>query len=87
MKTFNKAVSECKDNSSLGTFDKGTRIAEIPAPISRHTVVCRAAQENGARARYVSILPGITKSRFSHTHNSVFFYLINPKVAVEVPAY
>ena len=28
-----------------------------------------------------------TKSRFSRIHNSVVFYLINPKVAVEVPAY
>ena len=29
--------------------------------LSRHTVVCRAAQENGARANGVSILTGITK--------------------------
>ena len=35
----------------------------------------------------VSILKGITKSQFSRIHNSVVFYLINPKVAVEVPAY
>ena len=54
---------------------------------SRYTVVCRAAQENGARANYVSILTGTTKSWFSHIHNSVVFYLINSKVAVEVPAY
>ena len=53
---------------------------------SRHTVVCRVAQENGAHVSYVSILTG-TKSRFSRIHNSVVFYLINPKVAVEVPIY
>ena len=44
-------------------------------------------QENGARAKYVSILTGITKSRFSRIHNSVVFYLIDPRIAVEVPAY
>ena len=49
--------------------------------------MCPAAQENGARANYMSILTGTTKSRFSRIHNSVVFYLINPKVAVEVPAY
>ena len=32
---------------------------------SRHTVVCRAAQENGAFANGVSILTGTTKSQFS----------------------
>ena len=53
---------------------------------SRH-IVCRAAQENGARANYVSILTGKTKSQFSPIYNSVVFYLINPKVAVDVPAY
>ena len=50
-------------------------------------VVCRAAQENGARASYVSILTGITKSRFSHIRNSMIFYPKNTKAAVEVPAY
>ena len=55
--------------------------------LSRHTVVCHAAQENGAHANYVSILTGTTKSRFSPIYNSVVFYLINPKVAVDVPAY
>ena len=54
---------------------------------SRHTVVFRVAQENVARINYVSILTGTIKSRFSHIHNSVVFYLINSKVAVEVPAY
>ena len=49
--------------------------------------VCHAAQENGACANYVSILTGTTKSRYSRIHNSVVFYLINSKVAVEVPAY
>ena len=45
------------------------------------------AQENGARAIYLSILTGTTKLRFSPIYNSVVFYLINPKVAVDVPAY
>ena len=55
---------------------------------SRHTVVCRAAQENVARVKVdESILTGTIKSRFSRIHNSVVFYLINPKVALEVPAY
>jgi len=42
---------------------------------------CRAAQENGACANYVSILTGTTKSRFWHILNSMIFY------PVEVPAY
>ena len=37
--------------------------------ISRHTVVCRAAQENRACAKGVST--GTTKSRFSRIHSSV----------------
>ena len=48
-------------------------------------VVCRAAQENRARANYVGIFKGTTKSRFSRIHNSMIFYLKNTKVAVEVP--
>ena len=55
--------------------------------VSRYTVVCCVAQENRGCANYVSILTGTTKLPFSHIHNSVIFYLINPKVAVEVPAY
>jgi len=35
----------------------------------------------------VSILTGITKSRFSRFHRSVIFYPKNTKFAVEVPAY
>ena len=49
--------------------------------------MCRAALENGAHINYVSILTGKIKSQFSRIHNSVVFYLINFKVAVEVPAY
>ena len=49
--------------------------------------MCRAAQENRTRANYLSILTGTTKLQFSPIHNSVVFYLINSKVAVEVPAY
>jgi len=64
-----------------------TTIANIHFMCIVYTVVCCAAEENGARANYVSILTGTTKLRFSHIHNSVVFYLINPKVAVEVPAY
>jgi len=41
---------------------------------ARHTVVCRAAQENGARANGVSILTGTTKSRFSRICRSVIAY-------------
>ena len=55
--------------------------------ISRHTVVCHTAQENGARANYMSILTVTTKLRFSPIYSSVVFYLINPKVAVDVPVY
>ena len=50
---------------------------------SRHTV-CRAVQENGARANYMSILTG---TRFSRICNSMIFYLKNTDVTVEVPAY
>ena len=57
--------------------------AQMGVSISRHTVVCHVAQENRARAHYVSILTGTIKSRFSRIYNLVVFYLINPKVAVE----
>jgi len=36
--------------------------------IKTHGIVCRAAQENGARANGVSILTGIAKLRFSCIH-------------------
>ena len=55
--------------------------------LSRHTVVCRVTLENGAHVNYVSIVTGTIKLRFLCIHNSVVFYLINPKVAVEVPTY
>ena len=41
---------------------------------SRHTVVCRVAQENGAHANGVSILTGTTKSQFSCICSSVMYY-------------
>ena len=53
---------------------------------SRHMVVS-CGQENEVRINYVSILTGKTKLWFSSVHNSVVFYLIIPKGAVEVPAY
>ena len=40
--------------------------------------MCRAAQEIGARAHYVSILTGTTKSRFSRIRNSMI--LRTPKL-------
>jgi len=49
--------------------------------------VCCAAQENGTHTNYVSALTGATKSGFSRIHWSVIFYLIDAKVAVEVPNY
>ena len=52
--------------------------------ISRHTVVCRAAQEAGVPP--VSILTGRKKTQFSHLCSSVIPYLIGTKFAREVPA-
>ena len=43
--------------------------------------------ETGRAQTGVSILTGITKSRFSCIHRSVIFYLKNTKFAVEVLAY
>jgi len=51
---------------------------------SRHTVVCRAAQENGAHANEVSILTGTTKSRFSRICSYVIPYLNGTKFAVKL---
>ena len=51
---------------------------------SRHTVVCRAAQENGACANGVSILTGTTKSRFSRIRSSVIPYPNGTKFTVEL---
>jgi len=47
-------------------------------------VVCRAAQENGARTNVVSILTGPTKSRFSHVRSSVIPYPNGTKFTVEL---
>jgi len=52
--------------------------------LSRHTVVCRAAQENGARANGVSILTGTTNSRFSRICSSVIAYPNGTKFTVEL---
>ena len=52
--------------------------------ISRHTVVCRAAQE--ASVPPVSILTGRKKTQFSHLCSSVIPYPIGTKFATEVPA-
>ena len=52
--------------------------------ISRHTVVCRAAQEAGVPP--VSILTGKKKMQFSHLCSSVIPYPIGTKCAREVPA-
>ena len=52
--------------------------------ISRHMVVCRAAQEAGVPP--VSILTGRKKTRFSHLCSSVIPYPIGIKFATDVPA-
>ena len=52
--------------------------------ISRHTVVCRAAQEVGVPP--VSILTGRKKTQFSHQCSSVIPYPIGTKFVREVPA-
>ena len=52
--------------------------------VSRHTVVCRAAQE--ADVPPVSILTGRKKTKFSHLCSSVIPYPIGTKLAREVPA-
>ena len=51
--------------------------------IKTHGSVSCGPRKRGAR----KVRTGITKSRFSRIHNSVVFYLINPKVAVEVSTY
>ena len=51
---------------------------------SRHTVVCRAAQEAGVPP--VSILTGRKKTQFSHLCSSVIPYPIGTKFAREVSA-
>ena len=56
----------------------------LSVTISRHTVVCRAAQEAGVPP--VSILTGRKKTQFSHLCSSVIPYPIGTKFAREVPA-
>ena len=51
---------------------------------SRHTIVCRAAQEAGAPQ--VSILTGRKKTKFSHLCSSVIPYPIGTKFATDVSA-
>ena len=52
--------------------------------ISRHTVVCRAAQEAGVPP--MSILTGRKKMQFSHLCSSVIPYPIGTKFATDVSA-
>jgi len=52
--------------------------------LSRHMVVCRAAQENGARANGVSILTGTTKSRFLRICSSVIPHPNGTKFTMEL---
>ena len=59
-------------------------LLEHDCSISRHTVVCRAAQEAGVPP--VSILTGRKKTQFSHLCSSVIPYPIGTKFAREVPA-
>ena len=59
-------------------------VMQLLCNLSRHTVVCRAAQENGARANVVSILTGTTKSRFSRIRSSVIPYPNGTKFTVEL---
>ena len=59
-------------------------IPVIKSGESRHTVVCRAAQEAGVPP--VSIITGRKKTQFSHLCSSVIPYPIGTKFAKEVPA-
>ena len=43
--------------------------------------------EGKVGTNYMGILTGITKLQFSCIHNCMIFYLMDAKVAVEVPAY
>jgi len=71
-------------NEDLRTCEKNL-LSSHTGPLSRHTVVCRAAQENRGRANCMSIL---TEQQSCDIHNSIIFYLKNTtKVAVEMPAY
>ena len=59
-------------------------VSQAQSQLSRHTVVCRAAQEAGVPP--VSILTGKKKTQFSHLCSSVIPYPIGTKFAREVPA-
>ena len=65
-----------------------TQVTKVPnflhIYISRHTTVCRAAQEAGAHT--VGILTGKEKMSFSHFFISVIHYPIGTKFATELPA-
>jgi len=68
----------CDCNILVCNFDTHVTI------LSRHTVVCRVAQENGGRANVVSILTETTKLRFSHNCSSVMAYPNGIKFTVEL---
>ena len=54
--------------------------------VSRHTIVCRAAQEAGAPHReYINRLTGRKKTQFSHLCSSVIPYPIGNKFARDMP--
>ena len=67
-------------NAKVGIFPLGYLIMLG----SRHTVVCRAAQENGGRTNGVSILTGTTKSWFSQICSSMIAYPNGTKFTVEL---
>ena len=69
-------------------FLKCTNLDSKMMCISRHTVVCRMAQENGAAcAHNVSILTQRTKYDFTHVCSSVVSWPSKTKFAVQGPAY
>ena len=60
------------------------RVSNTDPKLLRHTVVCRAAQENGVSVNGVSILTETTKSRYSRIHSSVMSYPNGTKCTVEL---
>ena len=54
--------------------------------LSRHKVVCRGPRKWGT-CKLREHINRNNKVGFSRIHNSVIFYLMNARVAVEVPAY
>ena len=67
-----------------GSTFRHTLKQNVNTVVSRHTVVCRAAQEAGVPP--VSILTGRKKTQFSHLCSSVIPYPIGTKLATDVPA-